>query len=205
MTPTDPAVAAPKGLMTADQFFDYVQRPENENKWLELVRGEVIELPSPTKIHGTVCNNIAVELTLHARRRRKGYVATNDSGVILERDPDTVRGPDVGLYEDAERFRELHPKYGEAPPVLAVEVLSPSDTFKRIDKKIKQYPHSGIKVVWIVDLEERTISVYRAGGEWHTITADQKLTGDPELPGFQCRVADLFLLPAELNPEPPAA
>jgi hypothetical protein len=35
--------------------------------------------------------------------------------VILERDPDTVRGPDVALYEDASSFAELHPKYGEVP------------------------------------------------------------------------------------------
>src|SRR5947209_20511120 len=97
-------------LMTADEFFDFVHRPENANRWFELVRGEVIELPPPMKIHGVVTANTAAELRAYARKRRKGYVTCNDSGVILERDPDTVRGPDVALYEDVLKWSDLHPK-----------------------------------------------------------------------------------------------
>ena len=90
-------VAADEKLMTADEFFDWSNLPENDNKSLELVRGEVIELPAPTKPHGVVCVNVAFVLSTYARQRRKGYVTSNDAGVILERDPYTVRGPDVAL------------------------------------------------------------------------------------------------------------
>src|SRR5262249_1828355 len=114
-------------LMTADEFCDFVHRPENDHRWFELVRGEVIELPPPTKPHGVVCVNVSMILGNYCQQRGKGYVTGNDSGVILAREPDTVRGPDVGLYEDADTFEELHPKYGEVPPRLAVEVLSPND------------------------------------------------------------------------------
>src|SRR5215831_1767515 len=103
----------PTKRMTAEEFCDWVHLPENANKWFELVRGEVIELPPPLKRHGFVSVNVGRILGNYTFQRRKGYVTGNDSGVILERDPDTVRGPDVALYEDAQSFAELHPKYGE--------------------------------------------------------------------------------------------
>src|SRR6266478_2095665 len=110
-----------KNLMTAEEFCEWVDRPENANRWFELVRGEVIELPQPMKPHGAVCGNVAFVLGRYVRQRQKGYVTGNDTGVILERDPDTVRGPDVALFEDAQSFEELAPGYGEVAPRLAVE------------------------------------------------------------------------------------
>src|SRR5690242_528255 len=86
---------APLSLMTADEFYDFVERPENRARSFELVRGEVIEVSRPTRIHGRVCINTGFELEKYARKRKKGYVVSNDSGVILENDPDTVRCPDV--------------------------------------------------------------------------------------------------------------
>jgi Uma2 family endonuclease len=186
--------------MTAEEFCDWVQLPENANKCFELVRGEVIELSRPTKIHGRVCINVGFVLETYARQRRKGYVVGNDSGVILERDPDTVRGPDVALYEDAQKFVELHPKYGEVPPRLAVEVLSPNDKVKLINRKILDYLKNGVEVVWLVDPESRNVIVYRRDRAPYAVEENEELTGDDILPDFHCRVADLFSLPAEVPP-----
>jgi Uma2 family endonuclease len=186
--------------MTAEEFGEWVQRPENANKWFELVRGEVIELPPPMKLHGVVCNNISFELTAYVRQRRKGYVTGNDSGVILERDPDTVRGPDVAVYEDAQTFEELHPKYGEVPPLLAVEVLSPNDRATRITRKIADYLRTGVAMVWVIDPEARTITVWRSDqGRPDVLTVEQELTGGEVLPDFRCRVSSFFLLPGQLS------
>ena len=76
--------------------------------------------------------------------------------MILERDPDTVRGPDVALYQDAERFADLYPKFGEVPPLLAVEILSPNDKAARVAAMIVDYLTHGVACVWLVDPEERT-------------------------------------------------
>src|SRR6516225_1975742 len=97
-----PAVstAPAKKLMTAAEFYEFVNRPENEDRFFELVRGEVIELSRPDQIHGTVASNVALELKLYARKVRKGNVVGNDSGVILEEDPDTVVGPDVAYFTE---------------------------------------------------------------------------------------------------------
>jgi len=183
--------------MTAEEFCDWVHLPENADKWFELVRGEVIELPPPMKIHGRVCINAGFVLETYVRQRRKGYVVGNDSGVILERDPDTVRGPDIALYEDAQKFSELHPKYGEAPPVLAVEVLSPNDRWSRVTRKITDYLKNGVALVWLIDPQNRDVTVYRPGHEPHVVDVTQEITGEDVLPEFRCKVADLFYLPGD--------
>lgn len=72
------STAAAKRLMTADEFYDLANLPENDNRWLELVRGEVIELPPPTRPHGVVCANATYVLNSYVRKRRKGYVTSND-------------------------------------------------------------------------------------------------------------------------------
>lgn len=183
--------------MTAEEFREWVELPENRNRWFELVRGRVIELPPPTKVHGRVCMNVRFVLETYARQRRKGYVTVNDAGVILDRAPDTVRGPDVALYEDAARFSELHPKYGEVPPRLAVEVLSPNDKAKEVTRKITDYLKTGVDLVWLIDPEDRAVTVYRRDRGPERVEADEELIGDEVLPGLDCRVAEFFWLPEE--------
>lgn len=188
--------------MTAAEFCEWVQQPENTNKWFELERGRVIELPSPMKIHGVVCLNIGFELKLHIRKTRLGYATGNDSGVILERDPDTVRGPDLAYYQDAKQFRELHPKYGEVPPLLAVEVLSPNDRADRMVQKLSDYLRNGVQMVWLVDPETHTVHVYQPNKTPVKLDVSATLTAESVLPGFSCPVANFFLLDSEL-PAPP--
>lgn len=202
MTTNSPAVAVPPKLMTADEFWDFVHLPENENKLLELVRGEVIEMPSPMKIHGVVCGNIARLLGNYSFEVGKGYITTNDSGVILERDPDTVRGPDVAYYTDAEAYSDLHPKWGETPPILAVEVLSPSDKWHKVAQKIATYLDSGVLIVWLVDTEEQFVTVYRLHHSPQVLDRHQELAPE-ELPGFRSRVGTFFRLPGD-KPIPPS-
>jgi Uma2 family endonuclease len=183
--------------MTAEEFCDWVHQPENKNKWFELVRGEVIELPPPMKPHGFVCYNVGRILGNFTFQQGKGYLTGNDSGVILERGPDTVRGPDVAYYEDADTFAELHPKYGEVPPRLAVEVLSPSDRLGKVMRKIMDYLHAGVGLVWLIDPETRNVTVHRPGKEPYVVEENQELTGEDVLPDFRCAVADIFRLPGD--------
>lgn len=183
--------------MTAESFWDWVHLPENTNRWFELVRGEVIELPPPSKPHGAISANISRILGNFAFQQGKGYIASNDSGVILQRDPDTVRGPDVAYYEDADSFAELHPKYGEVPPRLAVEVLSPNDRADQVMGKITDYLKSGVAMVWVFDPQRRTVTVHRPDRAQVALGDDMELAGDDVLTGFRSRVSDFFRLPGE--------
>lgn len=203
MSPTDPAVAAPKKLMTVDEYWDFVNLPRNADRFFELRRGEVIELSRPKKPHGIVASNIATELTLYARQVCKGYVLTNDTGVVLEDAPGTVVGPDVAYCIDANTYNEVEPKWVETPPVLTVEVLSPNDKMSNVNEKIADYLRAGVKVVWLADPELKTVTVYRTARNHVVLKSADALIGGDDLPGFTCRVADLFLLPGESPESPP--
>jgi Uma2 family endonuclease len=98
-------------LMTAEEFFDFVNLPKNRDRHFELEEGEVVEVSRPGEKHGVTCNNCAYVLTAYTRQRKKGYVCTNDTGLVLEHEPDTVRGPDVCLYLEARKFKELEIKW----------------------------------------------------------------------------------------------
>src|SRR5262245_47612366 len=123
-------------LMTAEEFFDWCHRPENQDRDFELVRGEVVEMTKPGRRHGLVCGNVARILGNFAVRRKKGYVCANDTGVLVERDPDTVRGPDLLFLEDVQSYEQVALKYGDAPPLLSIEILSPNDSIGEIMERV---------------------------------------------------------------------
>jgi Uma2 family endonuclease len=209
MTPTEPATAAPKKLMTVDEYWEFCQRPENADRRTELIRGEVVEMSKPTRLHAIVANNIAYVLETYARSVGRGYVAS-ETGVVLDDDPGSVVGPDTAYFTDANTYDEVHPKWGEELPVLVVEVLSPNDKMKQVTQKITDYLDSGVPVVWLVNYEERFLTVYRRDQTPRVADESADVTVD-EMPGFACKVLEFFLLPRErlavqpTAPVPPTA
>jgi Uma2 family endonuclease len=182
-------------LINADEFFDWANQPENRDKRFELVRGEIVEMSRPGKMHGMVCGNLAWILGNYVRQRKKGYVCSNDTGVLVERQPDTVRGPDVMLFDDAETADQVDRKFAKNPPLLAVEVLSPNDTMGQMLKRVREQLRFGTGMVWVVDPDARDVIVYRLGVDEVVLEENEELTGFDVLPGFMCRVAELFALP----------
>src|SRR5580700_6085443 len=77
--------------------FERLPDPPDGSK-LELVRGEVVVMPPPKGRHGICCSQIAWLLKNFTTPAKLGWVTTNDTGIVLERDPDTVRGPDVAFW-----------------------------------------------------------------------------------------------------------
>jgi Uma2 family endonuclease len=183
--------------MTANEFYDWANRPENRDKYCELERGEIVEMSRPGKRHGLICANGVGILRNYTVQRKKGYVCSNDTGIVVERDPDTVRGPDIMLFEDATRLDEVDQKYGELPPLLSVEVLSPNDTPGKVMRRVREQLRFGTKLVWVVDPEARNITVHGPGKEPLVFEETEELTGDDVLPDFRCRVAEFFELPGE--------
>ena len=183
--------------MSAEAFAAWVERPENADRHFELEKGEVIELPPPKRLHGFICNNVAWRLTNYAEKRGAGIVCTNDAGVIVERDPDTVRGPDVAYFDDVQTAEDILAEYAKVPPVVAVEVLSPDDRVNRVALKVDEYLAFGVKQVWVVDPEARDIAIHRVGVSMRFLSHDDELSGGDDLPGFSCRVSDFFRLPGQ--------
>lgn len=188
-------------LMTAEEFFDWANHPDNRDKYCELERGEIVEMSRPGKRHGVVCGNVVGILRDHAIEQRKGYVCSNDTWVIVERDPDTVRGPDVMFFDDAQYLEDVDEKFGEHPPLLSVEVLSPNDVPGKVNRRVMEQLDFGTPLVWVLDPEARNVTVYRPGMQPYVLGETQELTGHDLLPNFRCQVANFFALPGQPAPK----
>ena len=176
-------------LMTAEEFARRPQPADGSKE--ELVRGEIEKMPPTKGIHGIVQLRFGRLIGNFADEHRLGWVVT-ESGVVLDRDPDTVRGPDVSFYSNA---RQPNPPeaYFEIPPDLVVEVLSPDDRPGKVRDKIAQYLASGVKLVWVADPQTRSVTVYPGTLPGSKLSESDTLDGGTVLAGFTARVADFFI------------
>jgi Uma2 family endonuclease len=186
-------------LLTVEEFLALCERPEYADKQLELDEGRLIVMPPAGELHGTVCWLVIRALTRHIEATQTGRLATNDPGLLLSRDPHTVRAPDLAYYRENVRLEEISPGLAKRLPDLVVEVLSPSDRLGMVMRKVQQYLRAGIAMVWVVDAESRNVTVYRAGREPRVLEENEILDGEEVLPGFTCAVADLFRLPGTVS------
>jgi Uma2 family endonuclease len=189
------APATATRLLTAEEFYDWANRPEHAGRYWELDRGEVIEMPPPMSPHGTLCSWIAHLLWMYALGRGRGRVTSNDSGLVVANRPDTVRGVDVMFFDEALPLARIPRQYDVGLPALVVEVWSPSDRRNQMNRRVAQYLARGVPLIWLVDPEDETVAVYRRGDEMVLAAGADELTGAPALPDFRCRAADLFTLP----------
>jgi Uma2 family endonuclease len=186
---TDPVK---RRLMTAEEF---LALPDDGTD-RELIQGVLRERPTTfrNRHHSRVETRTAKILDnwLDTQREPRGIVHSGEAGFRLRREPDTVVGIDVA-YASAELVASTDAKATiyDGPPVLAVEILSPSDQSSDIADKIDNYLEVGT-VVWVVDPRFRTVVVYRPGREPEMFNATQEISGEPELPGFRVPVADFF-------------
>lgn len=187
--------------MTAAEFYDFVHRPENRDRVFELERGEVVEKSLPGKLHGFDCANSTGILSNFTFARGKGYVCSNDTGIVVEKNPDTVRGPDIMVFEDVISFEDLEEKWGRTPPRLSIEVLSPNDNPGKLNRRIREQIQFGVALIWVIDPGLRTVTVYRRGQgrtiEQYTLEETEELTGEDVFPDFRCKVGDFFAFPGQ--------
>jgi Uma2 family endonuclease len=184
-------------LITAEEFYDFVHRPENRDRVIELDRGEIVEMSRPGKRHGLICANIVRILGNFAAERKRGYVCSNDTGIIVSRDPDSVRGPDVMFFDDAASVEDIETTFAKEPPLVAIEVLSPNDSLGKLSRRVKDQLRFGVPLVWVLDPQACNVTVYRAGKEHLVVEAAEELSGEDLLPEFRCRVAEFFSLPGQ--------
>ena len=171
---------------------DLYVMPDDGFKY-ELQAGLLVSEPLPSGRHGWVTASIAGILRAHVKKNRLGVVFAGDSGFVLARKPDTVRGPDVAFVsrERFERSGEPTKAFAGAPD-LAVEVLSPSNTPADMHAKVADYLAAGTRRVWVVDSEAKAVTVYSSLLSPHRLAEDETLEGDEVVPGFQVRVREIF-------------
>jgi Uma2 family endonuclease len=155
---------ATQTALTLDQF---LALPETEDgTHYELSEGELITLPPPGFRHGVILMNVGG--ILRASLDRKKYIITGgDAGFILKTDPQsaTVRGADVAVTDRESLGTIPETGYLSQAPMLAVEVVSPSNTAADLERKINEYLSAGALEVWLLYPDTHRLHVYRAHGE----------------------------------------
>jgi Uma2 family endonuclease len=153
------ATAETTRLLTAEEF---AKRPDPGYPE-ELVRGRVVAMSVPDRKHGYVCGRADRIFGNFVDERGLGRVLSNDSGVITERGPDTVRGADVCYYSYARLPKGPLPTgYGPEVPELVVEIRSSSDRWREIHRNVSEYFEAGVIVVIVLDPEQSKAHIYRA-------------------------------------------
>jgi Uma2 family endonuclease len=171
--------------MTAEDLGNLPDSPYRH----ELIKGELLTMPSPKPIHGRIVANLTFLLLQHVRANRLGDVFA-ESGYKLESEPDTVLGPDVS-FVSKERVDQEGDHYYEGPPDLAVEVLSPGDRKGYVERKLALYLQTGTRSVWLVNPRHRTVEVISSLDHRRTFHEADELVDDT-VPGFRVTVSEIF-------------
>jgi Uma2 family endonuclease len=175
-------------LMTVDEFWNL---PRDGNRH-ELVKGELVTMPPPGFEHGAIESKLHVRMYIHAESQQLGIVV-GETGFILERDPDTVRAADTAFVGNAKLQKYGKPKkYFPTAPDVAVEVISPSDTYVEVDEKVEEWLNAGTQAVWVVNPRRKSVTVHVANQNPVVLKEADTLSGGTAFPGFSMLVAEIF-------------
>jgi Uma2 family endonuclease len=179
-----------KPLMTADEFWELPEKPDTR---LELVNGEVVEMPAGSMRHAALVGLFYVLLHTHVSRLKLGHVFVTGPSCLLRRDPDSFLLPDVSYFSSA-NLPDLdpHDRYVDAVPGLVVEVISARDRAYILRRRIRNYVEAGVGLLWIVWPDFHAVSVYAGSITPTELTSADMLDGGDVLPGFSVKVAELF-------------
>ena len=176
--------------MSADEFWALPDRPDVR---IELVDGEVIELPGGTWLHADIVIHIFTIIHAYVRQHGLGRAYADGLTYLLLSDPDTMRIPDISFIPQ-ERIPESGPtsSYARVLPALVVEVVSLGNTAAELRRRTRDYIEAGVSLVWIVWPDDQTVSVHAGSMNPTELTSTDTLDGGDVLPGFTVTVAELF-------------
>lgn len=187
--PAKPQTKAPM-LTTAEE----AARLSTVNRRFEVVKGVYVEMSPASALHGVIANNISFILATFVKKNKLGLVTAAETGFILSRSPDTVRGADAAFIAKDRVPAGGVPDEGYWPlaPDLAVEVVSPTDRPDDIQEKVEEYLAAGTRMVWVVYPKTRSITIYRSLRDVKVLRGEETLPGEDVLSGFECRVGEIF-------------
>lgn len=162
----------------------------------ELVEGELVERKMGWK-SGWIAGRLQALLVRVGDADQCGWLVSSDAGYQCFPDaPSKVRKPDLSFI----KARRLPPDrapdgHCRVAPDLAVEVISPNDLYSEVEVKVDEYLRANVQLVWVVDPATRSVRVHRSDGTVTDLNEGDELAGESVLPGFRCRVAELFQPP----------
>jgi Uma2 family endonuclease len=170
---------------------DLLRMPDGDR--YELVDGQLVELNVSTW-SSYVAGIILKVLLSFCQQHRLGWVLPPDTSYqCFPQAPEMVRKPDVSSIRLG-RLSLEQASEGHCPvvPDLAVEVLSPNDTAYEVDAKVRLYLDAGVRLVWVVNPQQRTVRVHRPTSLGSILREQDELSGEDVIPGFTCLVGEFF-------------
>lgn len=167
----------------------------------ELVNGELIIAGNSGMEHGNLGAFLCGLLEIYARRNKLG--STFDSSTAFTMKIGNKRSPDVSFVakDRLKGLKKLPKGFFQGAPDLAVEIISPSNTFDEIHTKIVEYFDSGSKLVWVIHPDEESVLVYHKPQPDKLLQRSDSLDGETIIPGFTLPLAELFADLSFLNDE----
>jgi Uma2 family endonuclease len=175
-------------LMTAEELL----RLPDDGMRHELIQGELRTMAPAGDEHGWVTSNLHIPLGTYVKAHRLGRVYAAETGFRLERDPDTVRAPDVAFVRQERLEAGALPGYRPGAPDFAVEVLSPSDRPGEVAEKVAAWLAHGTRMVLVVHPRSRTVRVHRPDAPVRVLAESDTIDGEDVVPGWQLPVREVF-------------
>lgn len=175
---------------TQTEFEAIAHLPENADKILELIDGEIIEKMASNPYCSAVASKINFFFMLHLNQHDLGYVTGEAGGYRIS--PQDTFAPDVAFISKIRQPTLPYPGFNPIPPDLAVEVVSPSDSYVEVARKVRNYLRYGTRLVWVVEPETQTVTVHALDGSQTTLNIDGVLDGGEVLPGFRLPIRNIF-------------
>lgn len=177
-------------LYTVDEFWEIIARPENADRKLELINGEIVE-DMPTEQHGLTTTTLIIALGIFLKANPLGRVV-NEVSYKNPADVYNNRIPDIS-FTRSERLKPLVTQGASTQmPDLVIEVRSPGNTRKSLQEKAVYFIQNGVLLVWIFYPQERMVEVYRPGQPMQTLGIEDTLDGEAVLPGFTLALREVF-------------
>jgi Uma2 family endonuclease len=175
--------------VTADEL---LHMPDDGFRY-ELVRGELRRMTPAGSQHGRIAVRITWRLAQHVEANDLGTVYAAETGFRLSTNPDTVRAPDVAFVsrDRVEAVGDVEGFWPEAPQ-LAVEVISPGDSYADVEEKVFDWLDAGTKMVVVVNPRQSSATVYRSPTDITALGEADVLEGGVIVPGFELVVQEIF-------------
>lgn len=157
----------------------------------ELVAGMIVAEPFPTPRHDRTFRRLLRMLGDFVDAHGLGEVF-GETGFVLARDPDTVRGPDLSFVSRERLSNFDDARFFSGAPDLAVEILSPSNRRGEMHAKVADYLAAGARLVWVVDPKKRSVTTYRTLLAPRRLESHQSLDGEDVLPGLAIPLESIF-------------
>lgn len=175
---------------TQTEFEAIVGLPENAGKILELVNGAIVEKMASNPYCSAIASKINFNFMTYLNQHDIGYVTGEAGGYIIS--PKDTFAPDVAFISKARQSSLPYHGFNPIPPDLAVEVVSPTDSYVDIARKVRTYLRYGTRLVWVVEPETQTVTVHSSDGSQTTLDIDGTLDGGDVLPGFTLPIRSIF-------------